>query len=319
MRTTPLCALAALLSPVLCAQTPPCLAMNDQSTNVPNIITAYAFSGPTSWGWQITPTTPLIARAAQIYTANTVSKVDMVLEIWSHDPATSLPLARLAGGAWKISTASPLMWQGTNLDAPITLVPPNSYWLVWTEPGGCRVPYETGGTTLPAARRPSGGAWATTAATELKFRIFCNLLDAKNVKPKGPSCSTPAGLGSLYTNQAPTVGNAEFLLDGSGFPSGASAALLLGVQPAFPSVPLPGGNPLCLLHTDIVIIVSGLTGTGNVRQTAGSSGHVFFPLAVPAIPGLAGGYLGAQLAVLDSTSAYSIPFATTNGLQITIY
>ncbi|HLU39561.1 MAG TPA: hypothetical protein VK081_09255, partial [Planctomycetota bacterium] len=217
---------AVLASSVARAQTPPCFALNDQSTAVSGAITGYAFSGPVSVAWEFTTSADLVVQAAQIFTQNTFLAHDMTLEIWSD--GGGVPLARLGGGAWKISTAAGREWQGTNFDAPVPLPQGLPHWLVWTEPGSSLIPVQPGGFAVPAAQRMTGGGWTPRTAEAPKFRLFCNLLDAVGVQPQGMPCAGAAGLGTALTNQAPMVGNSEFLIDGTGFPPGAPAALVVG-------------------------------------------------------------------------------------------
>jgi hypothetical protein len=300
------------------AQTSPCLAANDQNTAVNGAITSFAFAGPASLAWQFTPPADFAVQAGQLFTQNTFFAQDMTLEIWS-DSGSNLPLQRLGGGAWKISMTMPRAWQGTNFDAVVPVSQGVPYWLVWTEPGSSLIPVEPGGNTALSARRASGGTWTTRTADAPKFRLFCNLLDAQNVFAHGTPCAGAAGLGTALTNQAPTVGNADFLVDGTGFPPGQPAVLVLGFDSNWNSIPLPGGPPGCSLHVDPFLLFAGATGTGNVRASTGSAGHVFFPLPIPAVSQLAGLFFATQVAVLDTSFAVPLPFVTSNGLRLVIY
>src|SRR5688572_20451233 len=60
--------LAVLLTPLLCAQTPPCISLNDANTNVGTALTAFGFGGPGVLAWQFTPSSTLVLMAAQIFT-----------------------------------------------------------------------------------------------------------------------------------------------------------------------------------------------------------------------------------------------------------
>jgi len=310
--------LALCLAGVAPSQTAACVSLNDTTTAVSGAITGFGFAGPDSRGWQFTPPQNLTVQSAQIYTGNTFFAQDMRLEIWS-DNGANLPLAPLAGGAWKISTTTPRFWQGTNFDRPVSLGLGLSYWLVWTDPGTSLIPVETGGITVNTAISVAGGAWQTQTAAAPKFRLFCNLLDAQNVVPFGAPCQSSAGLGTALTNQPPTVGNADFLIDGTGFPANLAAILIIGFQQGWGSFPIPGGPPGCMLHTNPFALFTGATGSGNVRQRTGSSGHTFFPLPIPNVPTLANLYLGVQVGALDPSIAVAVPLVTSNALQLTVY
>ena len=313
--------LAALLlgafTPLALSQTPACVSLNDLTTANSGAVTGFAFAGPESLAWQFTPPQNIVIESAQIYTRNQFLARDMVLEIWSDN--NNLPLARLGGGAWKILTTAPADWHGTNFDAAVPLGQGLSYWLVWIEPGTSLIPVEPGGNSRPSARQSGGGAWLQRTADAPKFRLFCNQLDAMNVTPSGPSCSSPVGLAVAHTNQAPTVGNANFLLDACGLRPATPALMLVGFQNGWSPVPLPGGPPGAFFNVDPFMLVTGTTGSGNVRSTTGSNGHVFFPLPIPGVPQLVGLYVGLQVAALDSSFAVPLPFVTTNGLRLTIY
>ena len=314
-----------LLSMSLAAQTTPCLALNDQNTAVSAAITSFGFAGPNVQGWQITPATVLLAQSLQIYTGNVNFTPGFeTLEVWDNNPVTNLPNARLAGGTWQIdrnlgAPATGNAWQGCNLDAIATLLPGFSYWIVWTDPGFSTVPTEPGGTTVPSARR-SGTTWAAAAASALKVRVHCNLLDSASSAPYGPACATSQGrLGTLFTNQAPSIGNGFFRVEGTGFTAGSTALLLLGVNPSWMSVPIPGLPSGCALNTDLYVLLTGVTGTGttvrSVAGTPGYAGNVTFPLPIPGDPSLVGFFLAAQVGVIDAGAAVPLPVVMSNALR----
>ena len=307
-----LCALPAI------AQSAPCAALNDQSASVTPGITAFAFAGPTTWGYQYTPTAPVVAQAIAIFTGNTVTPTGMTLEIWSDDPTTQLPMARLAGGTLRYPPSLKAGWLGTNLDRQVVMLPSTPYWIAWTEGGASQVPTEPSGTTLPAASRVGSGAWSSLAPAALKLRIFCSLLDAQGIVPAGPTCGG-SSLATAFANLAPQIGTADFAVEGTGFPSGAAAVLLVGVQPSYPSIPIPGGISGCHLSTDVLLTVAGTTGTGNVRSTSGLARHVAFPLPIPNLSSLIGGYVGFQIAVRDPSSTAAIPILASNALRVTVF
>lgn len=325
MRRLALAALAALAAAVCAsAQTLPCEARNDTTTTTSGAITAAGFTGPGTLAWQFTPSAPIAVQSAQLFTGNALATPGfMTLELWSDDPATGLPAARLAGGTWRIWPTLASAWQGTNLDAVTVLLPATQYWLVWIEPGFSLIPTEPGGTFGPTARR-SGTTWTLQATQHSpKFRLFCNPLDALGLVPAGAPCAQTSGaLGTLFANQPPRVGNADFAVEGTGFAAGVPALLVLGVDPTFASTPVTGLPFGCLQHTDVLATVFGATGTGNQRAnaiTVGAAGHVTFALPIPANPAFAGFFLGSQLAVLDAGAPAFLPFATSNALRVTVF
>ncbi|MCB9883216.1 MAG: hypothetical protein H6834_15615 [Planctomycetes bacterium] len=298
------------------AQTNPCLGINDQNTLSAQGTTAFSFAGATSWGYQFVAPNNLTVQAATIFTTNQFLDYSMSLEIWSEDPSTNLPGVRLGGGTCIVARPLGLAWQGANFDADVQLQGGTNYWFVWIEAGGMDLPYEPGGTPLPSTHLV-GGSWSMDPPRELKFRLYCNLLDAQNVSPAGDGCaSSQGGIGRLFTNHAPTLGNIDFQIEGTGFPPGAATLLLIGIQPGFVSLPIGGTNG-CFLHTDVVVTISGTTGTNNLRSLM-SSGNVAYLLPVPGV-GVAGAYVSTQLVVLDMNSPLSIPAVTSNGLRFVAY
>lgn len=308
----------ALATTPLVAQTPPCASMNDATNAVSNAITSSGFSGPNVWAWQYTPSQNLTVAAATMFTTNNFVAQSLGLEIWSDDPATSLPKARLGGGFWKIAKTTVNSWQGTNMDKPVALASGTSYWIVWNDPGFSTVPTDPAGTTLPFARQ-SGTTWTSATATALKFRLYCSQLDQQGVTVKGAACFNTAGLGTAFVNQAPTIGNGAFMVEGTGFPALASGLLLLGAIPSWPSLPIPGADPTCLVHTDILLTVSGTAGNGNVRNAAGATGQFTFGIPIPADPALVGGVVSTQIGAVDTASTFPLKIVTSNALLLTLY
>lgn len=299
------------------AQTPPCDALNDINNSVGGAITAYGFAGPGVRGWQHTPGATLVVFGVRLFTGNTGLTGDryMTVEIW--DDAGGLPGTRLAGGTWKIAAGLGDSWQGANLDLPVTMIQNTPYWIVWREPGFSTIPVEPSANTLPSATL-SGTVWTLGPVGALKFRLFCFYLDDVGVLQNGGPCPGATGrFGTLFTNQVPQVGNQDFQLEASGFPSNALSLLVLGILPNWPSVPIPGLPAGCLLHNDDAGIAIGFTGTSNERGPT-AAGHVPFPLPLPPNASLTGAYLAAQVASLDAGLAAPLPFAVSNGLRITL-
>lgn len=302
----------------LSAQTAPCFATNDLSTSVSNAIYSYSPAAPNTYGWQITPTSPVAVQAIEVYTGNNYTSqvgTHMTVEIWDENVGTGTPQARLAGGTWIINPA--IGWQGANLDSVAVLQANTNYWVVFTEPGWSTPPIQPGGTTM-ASVRLSGGSWVGAGSSALKSRLYCGLLDRTNVVPFGSLCASSTGsIGTMFTNESPMVGNAAFRVEGSGFASGSVAFLVIGMIPLFPSVPIPG-TASCFQNTDAMFTVVGTTGTGNVRAPT-AAGHTVFAIPLPNSMAYQGFYFAPQLAVLDPGSPAPIPFVTSNALQLTVY
>jgi len=314
---------ACLLSPLLSAQTPPCISLNDANTSVSSTITAFGFGGPGVYAWQFTPSTSLVLMGAQIFTNSTPfgsPRGYMTLEIWDTN-FIFLPQSRLGGGTWQDQPTTTPFWQGASFDNLVVLNASQTYWLVWRESGGNRLPYEPGGTMTPTALF-AGGAWAlqpTMAAP--KWRGFCNLLDAANVTAVGFGCASSLGrTPAEFTNNAPQVGNTSFQFEGTGFPAGSFGLAVLGTDPTWVSIPIPV-TPGCDLHTDPLLTATVFVGTGNEQalHTTGASGHVWFDLPIPPNPALAGTVIGSQFAVFDAGSAAPLPLVFSNGLRITLF
>ncbi len=309
---------AALLVVSAAAQTPPCASLNDGNNVVSGALSSFGFGGPNRRAWQFTPATALGIASARIFTGNTTvsSQLNfMTLEIWS-DSGANLPGTRIAGGTWAISVPRGNAWQGCDFDQPISMSAGVPYWIVWIDPGFSTIPVGNGGTTLPTA---NGSPFTTLAPSALKFRLYCTALDDANVAVLGSGCAAASGnYGSTFTNWTPNLGNSNFTLEGSGFPSGAAAILVVGVTPGFPSLPIPGAGAGCNLESDILFYLEGTTGIGNVRATT-ALGHVKFAIPIPNDPGLLGLIVTAQLAAVDLASPNPLPVVVGNGLSLTLF
>lgn len=315
--------LVAVLSTaaLLLAQTPPCLSLNDQTNTVTANITAAGFSGFNSVAYQFTPAASTVVFAGHLYTGNVAFTPGFYsLEVWD-DNGSGLPGTRLGGGTWQMAPGLLVSWQGANFDAVVALNQGQNYWLVWNEPGGSRLPYEPGGVTMPYARKV-GANWVAQATPQpVKWRLFCNYLDGVNVTSNGSPCASASNrLGTAFTNETPNVGNAAFKIEGTGFGPGALAVFVVGWDPLFTSSPLPGFPAGCSQNTDALVSTIGFTGTGTVRSnlTVGASGHVTYPFAIPADPGLVGSFFAAQIACIDAANTAPIPFVTSNAVRFTL-
>lgn len=313
-----------LVAAGLAAQTPPCISLNDGNNNVGTTTTAFGFGGPGVIGYQFTTSTPLVLFAAEIYTRSTAfvsPQGYQSLEIWDTNFIFT-PLSRLGGGTWQNQPAIGVAWQGCDFDQPVTLQPGQTYWLVWRESGGNLLPYEPGGVPTTTVRLQSG-TWVTQPTSEaIKWRGYCSLLDDVSVTPIGSGCASSLGaIPAMFTNNAPTIGNALFQLEGTGFPPGSIGLALLGTDPTWVSLPVPGAPLGCELHTDVMATATVFVGTGNQQalHSVGASGHCWIDIPIPATPSLAGTVIGSQFAVFDGALPDPLPFVFSNGLRFTLY
>ena len=308
-----------LLLSAAAAQTPPCFSLNDANTSVTGNITSYGFAGQNVQAWQITPTTNFIAWSAQVFTRNALLTGDrfMILELWSD--VGGLPGVRLGGGTWRIVNARPYAWQGADLDQPVVVVANTPLWLTWIDPGSSTPPVETGGAVMPRATRSSAGVWTAGAASAPKVRLFCGPLDDAYSQPFGSGCALSTGqFSSVFTNEQPTLGNAGFFFETSGNPSGGAVFVVIGFDPNWIAIPVPGFPVGCLQNTDVVATLFALAGTGTTRGPT-CAGYVSAPLAIPFDPGLTGQLLAAQAVPFDAGAVAPLPFATSNAQRIILY
>lgn len=305
------------------AQTPPCISLNDASNSVNPAITLSGFTGPNVLGFRFTPATSLILRAAEIFTASPVATTSgyMTLEVWDESPATGLPGTRLCGGTWQAHQNLGLEWHGVNFDGLAVALASTNYWLVWREPGGSRIPYEPGGTTMQVARL-SNGAWTPASPAALKWRGYCSLLDGVYMQPVGIGCLSSTGaLPASFTNHLPLLGNADFQAEATGFSPGTLGIAILGANPAWPSLPIPGAPANCFLHNEALVLIVVPVGTGNqqAQHAVGAAGHCWLDFPLPPNPLLAGFVLDVQFAGLDPGSTDPLPFVFTNGVRVTLF
>ena len=124
-------------------------------------------------------------------------------------------------------------------------------------------------------------------------------------------------LGSLVTqstNEEPRLGNTDFFVEGSGYPSGTQAFMIVGTDPGFTTIPLsPPLPPGCSLHSDVVLTISGAVRTGV------EAGHLAFALPIPQDPALAGAFISTQMAALDMAAQASFPVVTSNALRFRLF
>lgn len=307
------------------AQTPPCIATNDANNTIGASLTAFGFSGPNANAYRVTPSASVVLQAAEVLTDSSLSTSTnprgyMTLEVWDEN-ANGLPGTRLAGGTWQSQVALGLAWQGANFDNLVVLNASQNYWVVWRDGGANRFPYEPGGTGLAHARL-SGGNWLPQANPQpLKWRGYCTQLDDANVAPIGFGCVSSANrTPAAFTNHAPAIGNANFQLEGTGFPAASIGLVVLGTDPNWVSLPVPGAGPGCMLHADIVATATVLTGTGNeqVVHSTGFAGHTWFDFPIPNNPAFVGYLFNAQFVVLDTASLDPLPFVFSSGVRFVL-
>lgn len=317
-----LCALA--VANALPAQTPPCISNNDTTNNSSAALTLTGGAAPNVLAYRFTPSTTLILHAAEIYTASPVATAAgyMTLEVWDEGATTGLPGSRLAGGTWQVHQNLGLEWHGASFDSIAVAFASQNYWLVWREPGASRIPYEPGGATMPIARF-TNGAWVLQATPQpLKWRGYCSLLDGANVQPLGIGClSSTLSLPAGFTNHLPSVGNGNFQFEATGFAPGTLGLAIVGANPAWPSLPIPGAPANCFLHVEPLLLLVLPVGTGNqqAQHAVGAAGHCWLDFPLPPNPLLAGFALDVQFAGLDPGSIDALPFVFTNGVRATLY
>ena len=323
----PLSALASvcLFAAMASSQTPPCMAENDQSPNSNGLVSLS--NGQVRYSAvMITPTATNVVQGGRIWTSNNYGTQQgqyMTLELWDEDPANpGVPSTRLGGGTWEgvpsVST-NVFTWQGCSFDTPVVLVSGQNYWMVWAEPGWCGLSANFGGVTLPIIYRSgASGSWSSPTSMAFTYRLYCSLIDAQGVVPFGPSCPSSSNRSpAVFTNQAATVGNTGFNIEGTGLPAGMPAINVFGVTPGFPTLPLPGTNA-CWASTDMALTIGAVAGTGDIRSPT-AAGHVSFSVPIPANTSLQGFYFASQIMALDPGATGALPIVTSNALQITIY
>lgn len=309
-------AVALLTAAPLTAQTPPCDSLNDANDTVRAIL---SFTGLQTWGYQIKPTASITVRAIHIYTENRFQPgKHMSLAIYSHNGPTQFPGNRLGRGTFVVDTTGP-KWQGSNLDRAVSLIRGETYWIVWEEPGGSQPPIQPQPATRVAVAKLNASGWAAGGFGAAKYRLFCSLLDDATVIPSGPACAQGTGAtGTVFTNHVPTVGNADFSVEATGYGASALGVWFLGANLAWVPLPLPGFPAGCTLNTDVIINIPSMTGAGPVTSVS-TTGHAVLPLGIPNVPALSGAAIQGQFAALDLSASAPIPVVTSNGLKLLIF
>ncbi len=317
---------SVLFAGLAIAQTPPCIANNDATNTIGAALTAFGFGGPNGNAYRITPGTSMLLQAAEVLTDSSLSTSTaprgyMTLEVWDEN-ANGLPGTRIAGGTWQTQASLGLAWQGANFDNLVVLNGSQNYWIVWRDGGANRFPLEPGGVGLPHARLVSGNWVLQPISQPLKWRGYCTQLDDANITPIGFGCVSSAGrTPTAFTNHSSAIGNANFQLEGTGFPAASVGLVVFGTDPNWVSLPVPGAGPGCMLHTDVVATATVLTGTGNeqVMHSTGFAGHTWFDFAIPSNPAFVGYLFNAQFVVLDAASIDPLPFAFSSGVRFVLF
>ena len=146
--------------------------------------------------------------------------------------------------------------------------------------------------------------------------MLCSFMDGNSVMVNGSPCGNSSGtIGSAFTNEAPSLGNGAFAIEGSGLPDAALTFLVVGYTPNFPSVPLVGFPTGCEQST----LVTDTIGTAMTAAGLGGPGHVRFAVPIPGAAGLVGLVAGLQMATIDAGASAPIPMVTTNSVYITLF
>lgn len=276
--------------------------------------------------WQFIPNRAIFPRAALLFTGSANGDDYMRLEIWSD--AGGAPGTALLGGTMATPRSATASWRGTNFASTGFLSRFTPYWLVWVEAGDSFMPEEPGGQQIPYRQLAADGSWTPMAMSPAKLRVFCgDTLDSPEVLRIGVGCATAGGaVPSAWSNELPTVGNADFAIEGVHLPPGARCWLLIGFDPTFTQLSLEQllGAPFgCFLHTEVRASRQGMSGTAGIGSGApgarqAPAGHVRYPLPLPPDPGLAGLVVTLQIAATDLAAAVALPLITTNSLQLTL-
>jgi len=320
MRYLPLAFSAIFFAGASSAQTAPCLADNDATSVATAAFFGILNGAPGVHGWQITPQTATTAVSMRVYIGNNyMSMTGNFAKLEIFDDVAGLPGQSLAGGTFRLQPG--FSWLGCNFDAPVAMQSGTSYWIVLTEPGWTNAPIQsTGGNNYPMYRYNAvTNAWSPYTVPEaLKYRIYCSPLERQGVTSFGAACPNSSGsLGTAFTNAAPTVGNDNFQVEGSGFTPGTFVAGIIGVNSAWPSIPLPGA-PGCSVSSSGDVLLSLQSGVGDVRA-AQPDGHVELPVPIPANGALTGFFFAVQFAAFDFGVGTTLPFVSSNALKITVY
>lgn len=322
IRLSLLTVLLATTPAALRAQTAPCLAANAATTSSSTAISSYSLAGQNYFAWRFTPpaSANFTVQAAKVYTRNASYPGDAFLAVELWDEVNGEPGNRLGGGVWEIDNTRAAGWRGANFDRAVTLQPGVPTWFVFVEPGFTQLITEPNGTfNLTHVSRAGTGAWSAATTSAPKFQLFCNLLDDQGVTTQGQGCPLSTGeVPTAFTNEPPTLGNSRFAYETCGNPPGGAVFAVIGGNPNFTPLAVPGLNPACMQNTDSISTLLLFAGNGDTRGPD-YKGHARLGFAIPNSTGLANVFLAIQMVPLDLNATSPLPFATSNALRLRLY
>lgn len=314
MKTPPRALLVLALAAALPAQQP-CQADFDG----PIFKDSVSMGGPNFTNCiKTTAAANLVVLAVEVFTGE--ASGTSTVGIWDHDGPKDEPKSELARGSFNMRMQNG--WQGANLNTPVVLTQGQTLWVSWIPVNGCQASVEDTGRTLPGIQvykwsRTNSAPWnGPFQSHQWKFRLWCQPLSG-GIDSIGNGCADGFGVvGTFDTPETPSVGNANFYVEGNRLPPGAPALAVIGLQPNYRSVDLsPLGGRGCFLHTDQLLQLGRTTTPGTPSK---SDGTLRLNLPIPNNNALKGFYLRSQLWVADSASTRALRAVFTNGLGITI-
>ena len=320
------CAVVLGITGALAAQITPCLSANAATNAVGTTFTAANPPVPNVFAFRfVQGPVPAVLRAAEIYTQTPSATTAgyMRLEVWTENGG-GFPGSPLCGGTWQMHQNLGANWHGTGFEQmPANLAANQPLWLVWHEPGGSRLPYQPGGVTTQVMQLVNNN-WVAAAAQPVKWRGWCTQLPGVNVQHTGPGCLSAASTSMTpvaFTNYTPQLGTSSFQVEATGFPSGTLALAILGTNPSWAPVQIPGTPPGCLLRNEALALLAVGVGTGDVQapHAVGAAGHCWLDFPLPNNPLLGGIVLDTQFAALDPFSAAPLPFVFSSNVRVTLF
>jgi hypothetical protein len=153
---------------------------------------------------------------------------------------------------------------------------------------------------------------ASTVSTPL--RLYAN---ADGVVAIGEACAGSWGqVPVLGAKESPAVGNANFAIEAHGTAPSTQTVMLLGANPNWVPVDLGFmGVPGCKLFVEPLMTFPGQASAGDAKR---AEGVLIQPLPIPNDPGMVGGRVQLQVAIVDLNNGRPTPLTLTNALGITI-
>jgi hypothetical protein len=133
-------------------------------------------TGNAWFGIQFTAPASFTANRIELFTGETTAA--SALDIWTHDPQTTLPGMALSSDPFTIQP--PNGWQGANLSSPVPLTANQDYWIVWHAVLGAQASRDQPGSVNGPAwcvSTTQGQSWigpAQSTDRQWKFRIYGN-------------------------------------------------------------------------------------------------------------------------------------------------